>query len=67
MIDTTHFADDAMGNGYGVPSGARKHLVERLTPTADGASLTYHFEETDSEYLGAPVAGDCANGYFVRI
>ena len=57
VIDTTHFADNAMGNAYGLRSGARKHLVERLTPDGEGA-LTYHFELSDSEFLAAPVAGD---------
>ncbi|HEY6621156.1 MAG TPA: DUF6152 family protein [Steroidobacteraceae bacterium] len=57
VIDTTQFADHAMGNAYGLPSGARKHLVERLTPDGKGA-LTYHFELSDPEFLAAPVAGD---------
>jgi hypothetical protein len=58
VIDTTKFAYYAIGNGYGLPSGAKKHLVERLTPGTDGASLTYHFEMTDPEFLAAPVEGD---------
>jgi hypothetical protein len=57
VIDTASFTDNAMGNAYGVPSGARKHLVERLTPDGKG-SLTYHFELSDPEFLAAPVAGD---------
>jgi hypothetical protein len=57
VIDTTHFADNAMGNAYGLPSGAGKHLVERLTPDGKGA-LSYHFEMSDPEFLTAPVAGD---------
>jgi hypothetical protein len=57
VIDTTHFADHAMGNAYGLPSGARKHLVERLTPDGKG-TLTYHFELSDPEYLAAPVVGE---------
>jgi hypothetical protein len=57
-IDTTQFAAHAMGNGYGVPSGASKHLVERLTPDASGTTLTYHFELTDVEFLLHPVQGD---------
>ena len=31
LIDTTLFAPHVMGNGYGVPSGAAKHLTERLS------------------------------------
>jgi len=58
VIDTARFAGHLIGNGYGVPSGAKKHLVERLTPAADGTSLTYHFELTDPDYLAAPVKGD---------
>jgi hypothetical protein len=57
LIDTTRFTDNAMGNAYGLPSGARKHLVERLTPDGKGA-LTYHFELSDPEFLAAPVMGD---------
>lgn len=57
VIDTTHFADNAMGNAYGLRSGPRKHLLERLTPDGKGA-LTYHFELSDPDFLAAPVAGD---------
>jgi hypothetical protein len=57
VIDTTRFADNAMGNAYGLPSGAGKHLVERLTPDGKG-TLTYHFELSDPDFLAAPVAGD---------
>jgi hypothetical protein len=58
VIDTARFAYYALGNGYGLPSGPKKHLVERLTPGADGASLTYHFEMADPEFLAASVQGD---------
>jgi hypothetical protein len=47
-----------MGNAYGLPSGEHKGLRERLTPGADGASLTYHFELNDPEFLAVPVTGD---------
>ena len=57
-IDTILFAPHAMGNGYGVPSAAKKHLTERLTPDASGTTLTYHFEVTDPEFLAHPVQGD---------
>ena len=57
VIDTTGFTDNAMGNAHGLPSGAGKHLVERLTPDGKGA-LTYHFELSDPEFLAASVAGD---------
>jgi Family of unknown function (DUF6152) len=58
VIDTTQFADYAMGNGYGLPSGRSKHLVERLTPDAAGGTLTYHFELTDTEFLAASIEGE---------
>lgn len=58
VIDTAQFAPHSLGNAYGLPSGSRKHLTERLTPNADGTSLTYHFELTDPQFLAAPVSGD---------
>lgn len=57
VIDSTHFADHATGNASGVPSGASKHLVERLTLSEDGSSLIYEFESDDPEFLGAPLRG----------
>ncbi len=58
VIDTTHFADNRRGHlGLGVPSGARKHLVERITLDEDGMSLTYTFTDEDSDYLSEPVSG----------
>jgi hypothetical protein len=57
VIDTTRFAVNLVGNAYGLPSGTRKHLVERLTPSADGKTLTYAFELSDPEYMAAPVRG----------
>jgi len=58
VIDTTHFAHHALGLAYGLASGTQKHLMERLTPNANGTRLTYHFELTDPEFLSAPVEGD---------
>jgi hypothetical protein len=59
VIDTTHFASHKTGNGYtGVPSGAMKHLLERLTLDASGTTLTYSFELRDPEFLAAPVSGE---------
>jgi len=58
VIDTALFAEYSMGVGRAVPSGARKHVVERLAPAADGKSLTYSFVLEDPEYLSAPVSGD---------
>ncbi len=58
VIDTTQFSPSSIGNAYGVPSGPGKHLVERLTPAADGKSLTYHFELSDPEYIATTVKAD---------
>src|SRR5262249_52184357 len=58
VIDTARFASHASGNAYGLPSGAGKHLVERLTLDADGTTLAYHFELADPEFLAAPVTAD---------
>lgn len=58
VIDTTHFSPDAMGNGWGLFSGPQKHLVERLTLSANGESINYHFELSDPEYLSSPISGE---------
>ena len=58
VIDTTRFMVNLVGNSYGLPSGTQKHLSERLTPSADGKSLIYHFELSDPEYLAKPVSGE---------
>lgn len=63
VIDTTHFAPHASAHAYGVPSGVRKHLVERLTLDADGTRIAYQFELSDPEFLAAPVAGNAEWAY----
>ena len=40
----------------GVPSGAAKHLVERLVLTADRRHIDYSFTLEDPEYLVEPVS-----------
>lgn len=57
VIDTTHFADDFMGNGWALPSGSQKHLLEYLTLNDDMRSLTYRFELTDPEFMTLPFTG----------
>ena len=63
IIDTAAFANHRTGNAAGVPSGAQKHLVERLTRSDDATSLTYQFELTDPEFLAAPVTGEVRWAY----
>jgi hypothetical protein len=57
VIDTANFADDAMGNGWALPSGSQKHLMEYLTLNDDMRSLTYRFELTDPEFMTSPFVG----------
>jgi len=54
MIDTVAFTPHRMGIGFGVPSGTGKHLIERLTLTADRLQLRYELTVEDPEYLTAP-------------
>lgn len=58
VIETTRFADHANGNGFFVPSGPQKHLLERLTLNGDRTRLTYQFELTDLEFLAEPMTGE---------
>jgi len=59
VIETRRFVDHSMGNGYaGIPSGPRKHLIERLALDEDGKSLTYAFELRDPDFLAQPVAAE---------
>ena len=55
VIDTAQFADHTDGNFMTVPSGAGKHLVERLALTEDGRHLKYDVELSDPEWFTAPV------------
>jgi Family of unknown function (DUF6152) len=57
VIDTTGFIEHGSGNNWSLPSGTRKHLIERLQPAEDGKSLTYSFELEDPEYLTRAVTG----------
>ena len=57
VVDTTLFADHRMGNGWGLPSGSQKHLVEYLALNDDGSSINYRFELMDPEFMTAPFTG----------
>jgi hypothetical protein len=63
VVDTTLFADHALGNGFGLPSGAEKRLVERFTPNAERTGLTYQFELVDPEFLAMPMTGELQWAY----
>lgn len=54
VIDTVAFTPHGIGIGFGIPSGAGKHLIERLTLTADRLQLRYELTVEDPEYLSSP-------------
>jgi hypothetical protein len=56
VVDTAQFVPHRLGNGAGLPSGPRKHLVERFALNAQGG-LDYSFELEDPDYLEQPVTG----------
>jgi hypothetical protein len=58
VIDTTHFTENRWGNGANLPSGSRKHLVERFELNPNGMGLTYSYRLEDPEYLAAPVTSE---------
>ncbi len=55
VVDTTQFAEHREGNALGLPSGLRKHLVERFSLTEDRRHLIYEFVLEDPDWLTAPV------------
>jgi hypothetical protein len=57
IVETTDFAPNATGLGFTMPSSAKKRVVERLTPDADGRGLAYAYELTDPEMLTGPITG----------
>jgi hypothetical protein len=56
VVDTALFTPHRLGNGAGLPGGARKRLAERFELNAQGG-LTYSFEVEDPEFLKEPVKG----------
>lgn len=56
VADTTQFAEHKQGNSMNVPSGPRKHVVERFTLSDDHEHLKYDVVLEDPDYLAAPVA-----------
>ncbi len=57
VVDTARFADHRRGNAWGLPSGQKKHLVERFELSPDRTSLNYTFRLEDPEYLAESVTG----------
>ena len=57
VVDTRLFADHRIGNGFGVPSGVQKHVVERYTLSEDGTRITVDILVEDPEYLAESLTG----------
>lgn len=58
VIDTVGYKPHVSGLFSGIPSGAGKHTVERLTLTADRLHLRYQVTIEDPQYLAAPATLD---------
>jgi hypothetical protein len=56
VVDTSRFLPHRGGNGFGIPSGLRKHLVERFELADDRTMLRYTFRLEDPEYLAQQVS-----------
>ncbi len=55
VVDTVQYADHREGNALGLPSGARKHLVERFSLSKDRRHMNYEATLEDPDYLAKPV------------
>ena len=57
VVDTRLFADHRIGNGFGVPSGAQKHVIERYTLSEDRTRILLDIFLEDPEYLAESLTG----------
>jgi hypothetical protein len=55
VIDTANFSDHRSPYQTGVPSGGRKHVVERYRLTKDGTHVDAEFTLEDPEFLAQPM------------
>ena len=55
VVDTQRFSDHREGLAFGIPSGARKRLIETFSLSANGRQLDYSVTMTDPDHLLAPV------------
>ncbi len=55
VVDTRNFSDHRSPYQVGVPSGARKHVVERYQLTQDGTRIVVDFTVEDPEYIATPM------------
>ena len=51
IVDTANFADNRSPYQNGIPSGARKHVVERYRLGEDGTRMTLEFMLEDPDYI----------------
>jgi hypothetical protein len=54
VVDTANFTDHPSPYQNGIPSGAQKHVVERLTLTDEGRRLIVEFILDDPQYIAEP-------------
>ena len=57
VVDTVGFTNHPSGNGRGVPSGDRKHMVERYSLSEDGTRALVDIVVEDPEFLAEPYSG----------
>lgn len=55
VVDTTNFADHRSPYQNGIPSGARKHVVERYELLPGGRRMAVEFMLEDPEYIAEPM------------
>jgi Family of unknown function (DUF6152) len=55
VVDTVQFTEHKQGNAMNLPSGLRKHVVERFSLSDDRKHLRYESVLEDPDYLAAPV------------
>jgi hypothetical protein len=55
VVDTTNFADHRSPYQNGVPSGSRKHVVQRFRLTDGGTRLSVEFTLEDPEFIERPM------------
>jgi hypothetical protein len=55
VVDTVQFTEHKQGNAMNLPSGPRKHVVERFSLSDDRKHLRYESFVEDPDYLAAPV------------
>jgi hypothetical protein len=64
VVDTVAFADNrSTVPSIGIPSGAGKHVIERLTLSEDGVSLLIDVYMEDPEFLAEPLSAQFTWSY----